>query len=136
MLLIDLAFFRFLSLRSGCELYRKAASLRVRGLNWKDCLGGQLLLMIFHLLFCLVHAASIGAKRYMLLGLKLMFTILMEQSSTRKSLAKDTLSNLNLGFQHQTQLPFPHTNFRGMDRSDSFFMGNGRETGKLYLFKT
>lgn len=28
--------------------------------------------------------------------------------------SKDTLSNLSLGFQPQTQLPFPHTNFRGM----------------------
>lgn len=46
--------------------------------------------------------------------------------------SKDTLSNLGLGFQHQTWLPFPHTNFRGLDRSDSFFVRNGRETGKLF----
>lgn len=38
-------------------------------------------------------------------------------------ISKDTWSNLSFGFPHQTQLPFPHTKFRGMDRSDSFFMG-------------
>lgn len=40
-----------------------------------------------------------------------------------EAISKDTLSNFSFGFQHQTQLPFPHTNFRGMDRSDSFFVG-------------
>ena len=48
---------------------------------------------------------------------------------------RDTLSNSNLLFQHRTQVPFPHTNFSGLGRSDSFLGGNGRETGELELFK-
>lgn len=51
---------------------------------------------------------------------------------------KDTLSNSDLLFQRQTQVPFPHTNFRGLGRSDSFLLGGGgggRETGELELFK-
>lgn len=93
MLLIDLAFFCFLSMRSRCELYRKATSIsQSEGSKKEGLFRWSLITNDIYLHFCLVHAVSVRA-RYMLLEPEVdVFTTSMEQLSNTEVISKDTLS--------------------------------------------
>lgn len=55
-----------------------------------------------------------------------MFTTLIEKPRTLMLTGKEPLSGFGFGLQLQSQCDFLHTNFRGMNGNDSFFMENGK----------